>query len=152
LSMEDNVFAIVNDGKDAVVKQRVIDWVKQLHKHEMCSASIHDLLDLIMESILITDSKKRITAENLYEKLKILLEKAKEDKVYLLEPVPRKPKFGGQLPLCTAQDGPQTNAKRKQRAFGSASAAPPNTPRDLVGRIPGTPGIRRAQTLGGHAF
>ena len=104
-----------------------------------------------MEAILITDSKKRITAENLCEKLNILLEKAKEDKVYLLEPVPRKPKFGGQLPLFTARDGTQTNANRNQRGFGSASVAP-NTPRDLVGRIPGTPGIRRAQTLGGHIF
>jgi serine/threonine protein kinase len=87
-SGEDNFFTITNDGSDAVVRDGVVVWVQQLHKHPRCSALIHSLLDLIMKHVLIPDSKKRISAAKLWEKLNTFLGKAAGDKVFLLKPAP----------------------------------------------------------------
>src|SRR5439155_4315316 len=64
---EDNFFTIIND--EAVVREKVIDWVSQLHEDKKCSKLIHDLLDLTMEKLLVVDSKERISAKELSEKL-----------------------------------------------------------------------------------
>jgi len=84
----EHFFTITPDGNDAVVRDGVVIWVQQLHEHERCSALIHDILKLIMKHVLIPDSRERMPAGDLYEELNGLLEKAKKDKVYLLEPVP----------------------------------------------------------------
>jgi serine/threonine protein kinase len=152
-------FTITPDGNDAVVREGVVDWVQKLHEHERCSALIHNLLELIMKRVLIPNSQERMPAAELYEELNGLLEKAKEDKVYLLKPVPWRQK-SGHYPLrsvitFTGLDAQKTKTNSKedvnsfnQGEFGSSSVVPPNQT-DLVDRVAGTPGqIKRAQTLG----
>jgi serine/threonine protein kinase len=154
----EHFFTITPDGNDAVIREGVVNWVQQLHQHERCSAPIHSLLELIMKRVLIPNSQERMSATELYEELNGLLEKAKEDKVYLLKPVPWRQK-SGRYHLRSAMafmglDAQKTKTNRKrdinsfnQSEFGSSSVAPSNQ-RDLVGRGAGTPGqIKRAQTL-----
>jgi len=154
----EHFFTITPDGNDAVVRNGVVDWVQELYGHEKCSALIHELLDLIMRRVLIPDSQERISAAELFNELNGLLKKATEDKVYALKPLPRKKKSGRQQLRSAmtfgASDAPKTKTKKRmditsfsQSKLASSSAAPPN-PRDLVGRVGGTPGqIKRAQTL-----
>ena len=47
-----NYFIITLNGKSAIIRQDVIDWVNQLHCHERCSAVIYLLLDFIMNRLL----------------------------------------------------------------------------------------------------
>jgi serine/threonine protein kinase len=86
---EDNFFTIANDRTEAVVREEVLDWVDKLHQHDKCSALIHDLLNLIMEKLLVVESKERICARELNEQLKKYVQKAECNKAYLLDPAPR---------------------------------------------------------------
>jgi serine/threonine protein kinase len=92
---EDNFFAIVRDEEsglgEAVVREQVVDWVNKLHENTRCSALIHDLLKLIMDKLLVIDSKDRICSNLLHQELDTLLEKAMKDDQYLLKPDPWSP-------------------------------------------------------------
>jgi serine/threonine protein kinase len=111
---DDNFFTITRDsnsGPEAVVREQVIDWVNKLHEHEKCSALIHDLLDMIMGQLLVVDSKKRTEARWLYHQLKTYLDKAKENKQYLLEPESRPRNSGSSarpMPTSAVPDAPNT--------------------------------------------
>jgi serine/threonine protein kinase len=88
---DDNFFTILNgeNGKHAIVRKAVVEWVDRLHAHEACSQLIHDLLDLVMADLLKIDSTDRINASQLNNRMAGLAKKAASDKVYLLKAVPR---------------------------------------------------------------
>lgn len=87
---DDNYFSITTGGDEPVahVRDGVTAWVKELHQHEKCSALIHEFLQLIIEEMLVIDSKKRIEAADLQKRMQNFVRKAEEDKKYLLEPKP----------------------------------------------------------------
>jgi serine/threonine protein kinase len=158
-SSNDSFFTIINRS-DAIVRKEVVAWVQQLHSHERCSALIHDLLDLIMQHVLIPDSKERISAEILSEKLKAFLGKAIKDKVYLLKSAPRRQKPGGyQLRSRSDFSAWKTNSKKdvsllNQGKFGPSLMGNSKPPKDLVGRGVGTPAhpghIKRSKTYAAY--
>ncbi len=147
------IIRISNVESDAVVRGEVIEWVNQLHQHEKCSALIHDLLDLIMKDVLLTDASKRIDARWLKHKLNSCLNKAKSDKIYLLRPVPREPKLSSEArskSTSTVLDVPQTSSRKvtfvRQDRPLPLTPAHYRPPRDLVQRGPATPGLSRSRT------
>ncbi|KAH8745775.1 hypothetical protein BGZ57DRAFT_778194 [Hyaloscypha finlandica] len=88
----DEFFKIIKDANGeakAIVRRGVIEWVNRLHEHEKCSASIHDVLDLVMGHLLRVDPKERIVSGKLKQHMAELVEKAENDLQYLLSPVPR---------------------------------------------------------------
>ncbi|EON60848.1 CMGC/CDK protein kinase [Coniosporium apollinis CBS 100218] len=98
---DDNFYTIYTRSGNrpgAEVRGEVTEWVNKLHEHGKCSAVIHGLLELIMEQLLIIDSTERIDAAGLFRKLDIFLERAKTDKPYLLDPLPRAQKAGSGMP------------------------------------------------------
>jgi len=156
---DDYFFTIVRESNteaDAVVREEVITWVNQLHEHEKCSALIHDLLDLIIREVLVTDASKRIDARWLYNQLKTFMINAGKDKRYLLQPVPRRQRLSGGRSNSTSKvlDAPQTSGKKV--TFTRPEKPVPLTeahykpPKDLVLRGPATPGRRlsRSKTHG----
>lgn len=157
---DDNFFTIIKDdfgGSDATVREEVADWVHKLHEHEKCSALIHDLLNLIMKDVLVTDSTKRIHATWLFQQLNSCMIKAKKDKKYLLEPapLPQRQKLSSDersKPTSTVLEAPQTNSKKvtftTQQQTAPLAKAQSKPPKDLVGRGPGTPGLSRRKTHG----
>lgn len=140
---DDNFFTITTDpinGSEAVVRQKVIDWVNQLHEHEKCSAVIHQLLDLIMKDLLVVDSTERINAPQLFQKLDDFLKGAEKDKQYLLEPVPRRRKTDDGVRSKSEPaifHSPKLNTKKNvtfssPEKFITLARAQPKPPRDLV--------------------
>jgi len=96
---DDNFFSIIpGSDQEAEIREGVTAWVKELHQHENCSDLLHDFLKLIMESMLVIDSKRRIKAEILHQNLKSFVERAEEDKRYMLKPNSW-PKESGKLTL-----------------------------------------------------
>ncbi|KAI9784461.1 MAG: hypothetical protein M1839_002117 [Geoglossum umbratile] len=87
---EDNFYTIIKTGDEteAIVREEVVDWVNQLHQHEKCSKLIHDLLDLTVKKLLVIDSKEHARAKALSQQLEGYLQKAMDDKQYLLAPAP----------------------------------------------------------------
>lgn len=86
---DDYFFTIIkvsNIETDATVREEVVTWVNQLHEHEKCSALIHDLLDMIMKEVLLTDAVKRNDARGLSGQLNEYLATAEKDQCYLLDP------------------------------------------------------------------
>jgi serine/threonine protein kinase len=153
---DDYFFTIIkiSDAESyAEVREEVVEWVDQLHEHEKCSALIHDLLDLIMTDVLLTDAGRRIDAQWLFHKLKSYLNKAKKDKIYLLQSVPRQKKIksgGRSNSTPTVLDTPQ--ASNKKVTFAGQDKVLPLTPahrkppKDLGQHGQPTPGLSRAQT------
>jgi serine/threonine protein kinase len=156
---DDNFFTMVKNAAnepDAIVRDEVIAWVQQLHEHERCSLLIHDLLDLIMKDVLLIDSTKRAKARWLFQQLNMYLKKANDDKAYALKPAPVRPKLEN---IEHSKSNPPTldarkTTKGKNVTFqnenaGPSSATPSSSPRDLVNRTAGTPGlITRSKTHG----
>jgi len=142
---DDNYFSITTGGDEPVahVRDGVTVWVKGLHQHEKCSALLHDFLQLIMDEMLVIDSKKRIEAAELQKRMKDFVRKAEEDKKYLLDPKPW-PKDADSdryhSPIPSHEKPKTTNPKRlngSQRQIGKAKAVtfnpkttthPPNRP------------------------
>jgi len=87
---DDNFFTIIypNDRPDAIIRPKVVDWVRQLREHERCSQLICDLLEMIMTDLLLVNSGSRISAKDLNLKMQRYCEKARGDKDYMLKPNP----------------------------------------------------------------
>ena len=84
----DEFFTMVDRSHTkAVVREGVVEWVVQLHRHKSCSAFIHDLLDLIMGHLLVINPADRYGAVRLDQEFQLFQEKAK-DPEYLVKPVP----------------------------------------------------------------
>jgi len=153
-AINDHFFTIIGD--DAVVREEVLMWVQQLHEHEMCSAVIHELLDVIMEDVLLPNSRMRVPARWLFIRLTECLKRAIADEDYLLKPIPWQKKFKSDVnsksnPIFA--DPPKK--KRKSVAFSNQENSGPslvtlsNNATDLVGRVAGTSGLlKRASTYG----
>jgi len=88
---DDNFFTLVEDeyGTHAIVRDTVVAWQNQLHTHKKCSQLIHDLLELTMRELLVTDANQRCEASWLFQQLKMYTDRAEVDESYMLEPVPR---------------------------------------------------------------
>jgi serine/threonine protein kinase len=136
---EDNFFTVTNNGSEAVVREKVTEWVNQLHEHKKCSELIHDLLELTMSKLLVVDSKDRASAKEIFQQLEKYLQKAKSDKQYLLAPVPPPE----QAPL--APDPPESHSRKSVTFSNQGNDITPikrtSSPRNLVLRNIGTPGF-----------
>jgi serine/threonine protein kinase len=85
----DEFFTVVDRiNRKAVVRDSVVVWVEQLHRHPKCSAFIHDLLDLIMKHLLVILPAERINAIDLNKAFEAFLHKAHHPD-YLVRPVPQ---------------------------------------------------------------
>jgi serine/threonine protein kinase len=157
-SDDESFFSIV--GGVPVVRQEVLDWVARLHRHEKCSALIHDLLEIIMRDMLCPKSAQRTDARWVDHLLFMRLKAANEDEDYLLKPVP--------VQQQTAQDASMQSTSSALMAHGDTPAAKWMSvtfeseekglpalengikfPKDLLRRNEGTPGQRltRATTF-----
>jgi serine/threonine protein kinase len=87
---DDNFFTIIHptEPKEAIIRTKVVDWVRQLREHERCSQLIHDILDTIMTNLLRINSDDRIKAKDLNKKMQYYLEKARDDQEYTLKSNP----------------------------------------------------------------
>lgn len=140
------VFTKPGHGPEAEVRDKVTEWVNELHKHGKCSAVIHGLLDLIMERLLIVDSKNRIEAASLSDELDRTLNRAKIDKTYLLKPVPRAQEADSGAPPQSTPAGSNSartdTIRNASVSFHGGVTIPTRAqqgPRDLVLRNEGTP-------------
>ncbi|MAD84153.1 MAG: hypothetical protein CL912_14415 [Deltaproteobacteria bacterium] len=158
---DDNFFTLVydGDGMHAIVRESVVTWKNQLHSHEKCSQLIHDLLELTMRELLVTDAKKRCEAGWLFQQLKMYLDKASEDSDYMLKPVPHPPKPANvrsqSTPTVLGVSSPRPKSNSVNFATGTKSppakrVVPSQLPKDLVQRIAGTPSFRAPAHLGAH--
>ena len=162
---DDNFFTIVDDGYwlHAIVREAVVAWEKQLHTHERCSDLIHNLLELIMKDLLVTDTKKRCQASWLFQQLNAIVKRAEKDEEYMLKPNPYPANdWSNSTPSSLAV--PMTRVKRNATTLTKESESLPmkaavhqQSPKDLVVRKQGTPswkshphlGVRRPTWPGG---
>jgi serine/threonine protein kinase len=108
---DDTFFTVFTDEdheKDAEIRVAVIGWVNRLHFNENCSALIHDLLDLVMGSMLRIDPGKRKTAQQLKNEMELLVAGAENCDSYLINGDPRS------LPLRTPPDVQKTSTSQKE--------------------------------------
>jgi serine/threonine protein kinase len=80
------------DSNQAIVRENVIEWIKDLHEQPRCSKFIHDVLDLIQKNMLIVDPSQRIRCGHLNAILGEMLDKSIIDPSYLTKPAPRQPR------------------------------------------------------------
>jgi serine/threonine protein kinase len=73
-------------GNTAVVRQGVIDWVRELKRQQRCSQALLDLLELVMSKLIVIEPRKRISSQELYEELSTIINRAQQDTTYLLDP------------------------------------------------------------------
>jgi serine/threonine protein kinase len=89
---DDKFFTILENrsssSTQAIIRETVTEWIKDLHETARCSQFIHDFLDLISRDMLVVDPNKRIHCGPLYERLEEMLKEAREDPRYLTEPKP----------------------------------------------------------------
>lgn len=93
------------------VREGVMTWVNGLHAHEQCSQAIHDLLDLIMTSMVVVDCDHRIECTPLSKELVKISDRAANDMIYLSNPVPRQPQ--------EPQSHTQPDSQRREATNGS---------------------------------
>jgi serine/threonine protein kinase len=108
---DDTFFTVFKDEdheKDAEIRVAVIEWVNRLHFNENCSALIHDLLDLVMGSMLRIDPEERKTAQELKNEMEILVTRAENSDSYLINGDPRS------QPLRTPPDVQKTSISQKE--------------------------------------
>jgi serine/threonine protein kinase len=84
----DDMFYTVVYGKsrqpEAIIRQGVQSWIKDLHQKPNCSPFIHEFLDLISQQMLRVEPHERISSEDLNWILTQMLERATLDPNYLL--------------------------------------------------------------------
>lgn len=98
---DDSFYSITREDGDptsAVVRAGVIRWVGHLHEHEHCTELIHDILDLVMESMLVVDKEKRKYAMQLHQAFLGFQRRAATDRNYALQSAPRKAKLQPESP------------------------------------------------------
>lgn len=150
---DDNFFTITRDpitGAEAAVRQAVIDWVEKLHQHEKCSALIHDLLDLIMDDLLLVDSKTRIEAKFLFQQMKLYLGYAEGDRDYMLKPVPptHKRTSGGRSKSTSNILGPPKPSPRRYPSENHEPILPlPANPKNTILKLPGDAGVKKGKSV-----
>jgi len=109
---DDTFFTVFTDEdreRDAEIREAVTGWVNRLHFNENCSALIHDLLDLVMGSMLRIDPEDRKTAHELKNDMEKLVRRAENNHPYLIEGVSR----SLPLPLRTPPDAQKTSTSQK---------------------------------------
>jgi len=84
---DDNFFTIT-PHYEAIIRSKVVEWVRQLHEHERCSQLIHDLLETVMKNLLVIDSSSRISAKDLNAKMQEYCKNARRNPDYMLKSNP----------------------------------------------------------------
>jgi len=84
--LDDTYYTLVPDGEHigAVIREAVTSWTEDLHASTRCSKMIHEVLDLLQNRLLVVDSHGRIAAQDLYSKLRKMLERSGKDIEYLV--------------------------------------------------------------------
>jgi serine/threonine protein kinase len=94
--LHDDMFFTIPEGpegeKKAVVRQGVENWIKDLHEMPRCSQFIHEMLDLISEHMLLVNPVARIWIGPLNAKMAQMVDKARQNPLYLTAPEPFKPR------------------------------------------------------------
>ena len=83
--IEDDTFFIIIHG-EAFVRKGVTSWIERLKRKPSgrCSPVIEELLQLILDEMLVIDSRKRIKEEPLYFRLKAIHERGEKEPKYFL--------------------------------------------------------------------
>jgi serine/threonine protein kinase len=81
---QDTYFSVTNEG--AIVKPRVVEWMRSLHEDDRCSRFLHDFLFFIETRMLVVNPSERATAHDVSEELKVLYEKSTSDSTYANSP------------------------------------------------------------------
>ncbi|OCK74721.1 kinase-like protein [Lepidopterella palustris CBS 459.81] len=151
---EDNFFTIISPPTgclQAEVRKSVTEWVGNLHSHPKCTNVIHDLLNLVMNKLLVINSSNRMRSAELSQNLKILVEKAEGNDMYLLNPAPQpRESIRNVIHMETSgnpkpkqhQSAPGISTSTAQRR-GAAIKSHTEPPRDLLLRRAGTPALAR---------
>ncbi|KAI1105656.1 protein kinase [Jackrogersella minutella] len=74
--------------KNPTLKSQVRDWIQKLQHHEKCSWYLYQLLEIIRDSMLEPDRKKRIDIACLAKKMEDLRKSCDDDPNYYLEARP----------------------------------------------------------------
>jgi serine/threonine protein kinase len=80
------------EPNQAIVRENVIEWMKDLHEQPRCSQFIHDVLDLVQKDMLLVNPRERIRCGPLNTMLRKMLDKSRIDPSYLTKPAPRQPR------------------------------------------------------------
>lgn len=81
---DDTFYSLVPAGMlTAVIRPGVQDWIEHLERSPYCFDMIYELLDLVKTDLLVVQPESRSTAENLYMKLKRMLQKSNDSSEYL---------------------------------------------------------------------
>ncbi|KAI1864775.1 hypothetical protein JX265_008499 [Neoarthrinium moseri] len=83
-----DIFFRVEPGNYAIVKPKVVSWVKQLHQSEKCTQYIHELLDLVMARMMLVDRDLRLDASELWHQLSAMHKKCRQNVRYYTAPCP----------------------------------------------------------------
>jgi serine/threonine protein kinase len=134
---DDTFFTIIGGEHRAEVRQSVKDWINDLHEMPRCSAFVHDLLNLISESLLVVDPQARIRTAHLNAELNRMIQKREKCAYYLTAPRPTPPRLQGEAhPLSLAavvRNGPahapkpsegEPLPKRSSTAFSTEASYP----------------------------
>ncbi|KAF3001371.1 Fut8p [Curvularia kusanoi] len=82
----DTFFQIVADPRtlkrELKIKDKVIQSIEELHVHPNCTEFFHDFLELIRLNLLLIDSEKRSSCNDVAKKLQIMLNKCRGDNTY----------------------------------------------------------------------
>ncbi|KAL4804382.1 kinase-like domain-containing protein [Aspergillus unguis] len=70
------------------VKPSVVVWVHRMKRARRCSKMMCDILDLIMKKMIVVDPDARSTSREVQRALQKILDRARTDREYLLEPDP----------------------------------------------------------------
>jgi serine/threonine protein kinase len=86
---DDTFFTKLRNGRDAIIRRGVAQWVDKLRADKQCSQLIHDVLGLVMDRMLQVDQDLRATSEFLRDEMESIHQRARDNRRYRLDPVPR---------------------------------------------------------------
>ncbi|UPX11341.1 uncharacterized protein EKO05_0001948 [Ascochyta rabiei] len=72
----------VTDNQDVKVKDKVVQFIDELHKHPNCTEFFHELLNTIKYDMLVVDSLERKPCNEISRRLKDMFKRCREDISY----------------------------------------------------------------------
>jgi serine/threonine protein kinase len=85
---DDTFYTIVNNARgmsEAVVRESVREWIKDLHEHPRCSDFIHDFLDIVDTQMLVVSLSDRISCGVLNDRLRAMVSRGSTSPTYLTQ-------------------------------------------------------------------
>ncbi|KAF6801018.1 protein kinase [Colletotrichum sojae] len=123
--IEDTFFNLDETG--AYLKPSVVKWINDLHADENCTAYLHDLLDLTLESLLNPSPRKRAKCLDVVKKLAAMEKKYEEDETYCLEGIPTPAEATPPAPYLGKQRGEEPPLQRILDGRSPFSTSPRNS-------------------------